>query len=411
MSYRRVMLLRPYRELFATPGARVFSAAGFVARMPIAMMTLGIVLLIAARTGKYGLAGVLAATYALVNALTAPVLATLVDRLGQARVLLPAVAAHAVALLGFIGVVSADAPLWTWFVTAAATGATAPPIGSLVRARWGHVLQSPPRLQTAYSFESVADELIFVVGPLIVTVLATRVDERAGLLAALGFLLAGTMLFVRHRISEPPPTARHGRARGSALAVRGMGLVVLAMVFIGGVFGGVEISAVAFADKQGRPALAGLFLASYAFGSMLGGLTYGAVHWRLPLPRRLLLGVTGMTLTVALLPFVRESVVLVPLLFVAGVGIAPTLIAGLSLVEQLVPPSRLTEGLTWTTTGIIVGMSIASSFAGHLVDQVGAAFAFTVAVVSGAAAVVACLVGYRSLEAVAASSALSRAAN
>jgi MFS family permease len=108
-----------------------------------------------------------------------------------------------------------------------------------------------------------------------------------------------------------------------------------------------------------------------------------------------------MTATVAVLPFVHQPALLAPLLFVAGVGIAPTLIAGLSLVEQLVPVAQVTEGLTWATTGLIVGLSIASSIAGRLVDDVGARLAFTVGVVSGMAAVITCLIGYRSVHAAA----------
>jgi MFS family permease len=394
-------MLGPYRQLLAIPGARVFSTAAFVARMPIAMMSLGIVLLVAGRTGKYAVAGTLAATYALVNALSSPMIARLVDRLGQRRVLVPAVAVHAVCLLGFVAMVSAGAPSWTWFLTAAATGASAPPIGSLVRARWGYVVEPGPRLQTAYSLEAVVDEFIFVMGPLLVTLLSTRVDDRAGLLAALGFLVAGSVLFVRHRSSEPPATPRHEPASASVLRVRGMGALVLAMTFIGGVFGGVEISAIAFADEDGRPALAGPFLASYALGSMLAGLRYGALQWRTPLTRRFLVGAAVMTVTVALLPFVHHPAVLAPLLFVAGVGCAPTLIAGLSLVERLVPVARVTEGLTWATTGLIVGLSVASSITGWLVDEVGARLAFTVAGASGAAAVITCAIAYRSLHAAA----------
>jgi MFS family permease len=389
-------VLRPYRDLLSTPGGLAFSAAGFVARMPISMMGLGLVLLVAGRTGRYGVAGGLSATFALVNALSAPLIARMVDRRGQRRVLVPAVSVHAVFLLGCVAVVSAGAPVWTWFATAAVAGLAAPSIGSLVRARWGYVLGADPRLQTAYSLESVLDELIFVVGPLLVTVLATQVADQAGLLAALALLVGGTALFLAQRGTEPPPApGRHHL--GSALRSPGLPLVTTVMAFIGGVFGGVEISTIAFADRSGHPALAGPLLAAYALGSMLAGLVYGAVRWRAPLARRFLLGVSVMTATVVVLPFVRHPGVLAACLFVAGVGIAPTLISGLSLVERMVPPSMVTEGLTWATTGLVVGLSLASAVAGRLVDRLGAGPAFAVAAVSGAAAVAVCGVGFRRL--------------
>jgi predicted MFS family arabinose efflux permease len=393
------VVLRPYRDLLATPGGLAFSSAGFVARMPISMIGLGIVLLVAAHSGRYGLAGLLSATFALVNAVSAPLIARVVDRVGQRAVLGPAVGLHAVFLLGFVGLAAADAPTWTLFVTAGGAGLCAPSIGSMVRARWGHVLGGGPRLQTAYSFESVVDELIFVLGPLLVTLLATRVAEEAGLLVALALLVVGSAALAAQRASEPPPAPAHEHSRRSALRSPGVPLVVVVMFFIGGVFGGVEISAVAFADQIGRKALAGPLLACYAAGSMVAGLVYGVVHWKAPLTRRLLIGASVMTATVAALPFIGDAAVLAPFLFVAGLGIAPTLISGLSLVERMVPQGKVTEGLTWATTGIVVGFSLASPVAGWLVDEVGAGKAFLVGLMSGTAAVLACAVGYRRLHA------------
>ena len=208
-------------------------------------------------------------------------------------------------MVGFIVAVTADAPTWTWFVGAATAGLFAPSIGSLVRARWNHVLGPGPVLQTAFSYESVVDELIFIVGPLLVAVLATQINPQAGLLTALALLAVGSAALAAHRASEPPPAPAHEHGGGSALWFPGMPLLVVVMFFIGGVFGGVEISAVAFADHEGRPELAGPLLACYATGSMLAGLAYGAIHWRVSLTRRLLLGALVMSATVALLPLVR----------------------------------------------------------------------------------------------------------
>lgn len=390
-------MLRPYRELLSTPGGLAFSAAGFVARMPMSMVGLGIVLLVAGRTGRYGVAGALSATFALVAALAAPVIARLVDRLGQRAVLVPVVALNALCLFALIMVVSLDAPTWSWFLAGGAGGLTSPSVGSMVRARWSHVLGPDARLQTAYSFESVIDELIFIIGPLLVTVLATRVADQAGLLAAVTLLVIGTAIFVANRSTEPPARPGRDRAAGSPLRAPGMWVLVVTMLFIGGVFGGVEISTVAFADEAGRTAIAGALLACYAGGSMVAGLAYGAIHWRAPVVRRFLVGTGVMTATVAVLPFVRQPAVLAPCLFVAGLGIAPTLISGLSLVERMVPARSLTEGLTWATTGLVVGLATASSVAGRLVDEVGADRAFLVGAVSGAAAVFVCALGYRSL--------------
>lgn len=390
-------VLAPYRDLLSTPGGKVFSGAAFVARLPIAMIGLGIVLLVVSEEDRYGLAGAVSATFALVNAVAAPVIARLIDRLGQTRVLVPAVALYAGFLSLFVVLVTLGAPLWTYFLTSAAAGVFAPSIGSLVRARWGYVLGQSPRLTTAYAYESVLDEIIFVVGPLLVTLLATKVAPHAGLIAAAVLVVAGSAGLLAHRASEPPPRAGHEDGHPSALRSPGLAVLMLLMAFIGGVFGAVEISTVASADHAGRAGLAGPLLACYAGGSAASGLVFGAVHWQVSARRRLLLGTTTMTVTVALLPFVGSLSVLAGALFVAGVGIAPTLISGFSLVERIVPEGTVTEGLTWATTGLIVGFSAATWLSGRLVDTAGVPEAFAVAVGSGLLGLVVCGTTYRRL--------------
>ncbi len=391
-------MLSPYRHLLATPGGLRFSTAAFVARLPIAMVGLGIVLLVVAETGRYGRAGAMSATFALVNAVSAPLIARLVDRFGQRKVLSRSVPVHGVAVVAFVALVSAGAPDAAQVASVVVAGVFGPSIGSLVRARWGYVLGPDPRLSTAYAFESVLDELIFVLGPLLVTLLATLVAAEAGLLVAAVLVLLGTAALLAHRESEPP-ASEHGAAHPAALRSPGLPLLMLVMVFVGGVFGAVEISAVAFADDAGRRALAGPLLACYAGGSMLSGLVFGAVPPALPRRRSMLVGSAVMTATVAVLPFVRGVPLLAALLVLCGIGIAPTLISGFSLVERIVPTAAVTEGLTWTTTGLIVGFSASTWLAGHLVDAAGVPWAFTVATGSGVLALAVGLASYRRLPA------------
>jgi predicted MFS family arabinose efflux permease len=239
----------------------------------------------------------------------------------------------------------------------------------------------------------VLDELIFVLGPLIVTVLATVVAPQAGLLAAAVVVLGGTAALLTHRASEPPPS-EHGDGHPSALRSAGLPVLMGVMVFVGGVFGAVELSSVAFADEHGHRALAGPLLACYAGGSMLSGLVFGAVPSDLPRRRSLVIGSAVMTATVTVLPFVRSTVVLALLLVLCGVGIAPTLISGFSLVERIVPGAAVTEGLTWATTGLVVGFSFSTWLAGHLVDAASVPWAFSVATVSGVLALLAGLAAY-----------------
>jgi predicted MFS family arabinose efflux permease len=203
---------------------------------------------------------------------------------------------------------------------------------------------------------------------------------------------------ITHRASEPPPSPHHG-AQPSALRNPGLPALMTVLLFIGGVFGAVEISTVAFADAAGHRALAGPLLACYAGGSMVSGFVFGSLRSGLPPRKSMLIGATVMTATVVALPFVGPTPLLAVLLVLAGVGIAPTLISGFSLVERIVPASAVTEGLTWATTGLVIGFSGSTWLAGRLVDAAGVGWAFSVATASGAVALLVCWATYRRLPA------------
>src|SRR4051794_4846065 len=156
-----------YQSVFRAPGTAAFCVASFVARMPLAMYALGIVLIISAREGKYGFAGVLSACYVFGNAVGQPMLSILVDRYGQRRLLFPAGAMHLASGIGFAVMLKTGAPDWSLVLPAVIFGFAYLPFGSLVRARWSNLLDGRPELSTALSLESVLDEVIFVLGPLI----------------------------------------------------------------------------------------------------------------------------------------------------------------------------------------------------------------------------------------------------
>src|SRR3984957_14073514 len=248
--------LRPYAEFFSIPRAWRFSVAGVIGRLPMSMYGLGTVLLISAGTGRYGLAGTVAAVSALGNALCAPQLGRLTDRLGQHRVLVPICVIFALSVAGLVAAVQLRFPDWTLFACAIVGGATMPQLGPMARARWSVLLAGTSRLHTAFSIESIADELCFVVGPAAVTLLATQVHPAAGVATAAICCLGGTLWFAAQRATEPP--VKEARARptlpGGGLSVRNLslaapGLVVLvpAYLFLGTMFVSVDLSTVDFA--------------------------------------------------------------------------------------------------------------------------------------------------------------------
>jgi MFS family permease len=390
-------MLGPYRRVLAVPGGAALSLAGFVARLPIAMQTLGIVLLVAAARGSYGLAGAVSATFLITGAAAAPVLGRLVDRLGQTRVLLVTVAVHTVGLFSLVVLVLAGAPAWTLFPAAATAGGSYAQPGSLVRARWSYVLRGTPLLPTALSWESVVDEVIFVVGPVLVTALATGLSPAAGLLTAYGFTLAGCLALAVQRRTQPPahPVGDGGGAGSAMRVVPGLRVVVVAAVALGSIFGSVEVATVAFTAERGQPAAAGVVLALFATGSLVAGLWYGTVRWRVPVHRRFVAGVVLLAAATLPLPLASGVAVLAALVFAGGFAISPALIAGFGLLDRLVPERVRTEGLAWFSTGIGVGLAVSSSITGQVVDAAGGRTALGVTVASGLFAVSVVLAGAR----------------
>lgn len=396
-------MLSPYRDVLSVPGARVFALSGLLARLPIAMLGIGIVLLVESATGSYGVAGAVAAVFGVVQAVATPAVARAVDRFGQARVMRPAIAVHVVGLLLMVVAAQVGSPTPAFFATAVLTGATIGSIGALVRARWSHALAGDPRaavrLHTAYSLESVLDEVVFIAGPLLITLLAIQVSPSAGLLAAALAVAAGGAVLLAHRASEPPAAGGRAEAGTAVLRVPGMPVLVLAFVCVGGIFGSVEVVTIAFTDERGSPGAAGWVLAAFALGSLLAGVGYGAIQWRSPAGRRFVVGVLLLAVGVVPVMLVERVSLLVVVVFVAGFAISPMLISGNALVAELVVPARLTEGLAWVSTALGVGVSAGSALSGALVDAAGAHRAFVVPVAAGAFAAVVVLVGGRRLTA------------
>lgn len=398
-------MLGPYRDVLARPGAAAFSAAGVIARLPMSMVGIGIVLMIQAAHGSYGLAGTVSAVFVLAQAACSPQLARLVDQHGQARVMRPAVAVSASAISTLVLCAVMGAPVWTLYVAAVLGGATIGSFGALVRARWSHVLDDPRSVHTAYSLESALDELVFVVGPILATTLATAVTPAAGLVVPVVGMVLGGFWFLSQRGTQPAPhprvavTATDGTPVRRTSVMRSWGMVVLAVVFVamGAIFGATDVATVAFAEEAGRPGLAGVILAVFACGSLISGLLYGARHWTTPLWRRFAIGMVALAVGASLFVLVDSLVMLAVVMFVAGFAIAPTLINGNGLVQHFVVPERLTEGLTWVSTSLGVGVSAGSSLAGALIDRQGSHGGYLVVVGSGVLAVLATLAALRTL--------------
>jgi MFS family permease len=370
--------------VLSTPGAVAFSAAGLLARLPIAMIGLGIVILVSDRTGSYSVAGAVSAMYVATNAVIAVPLARLVDRHGQGRVLGLAASVSAVGLaLLMVAVESGWSTPWP-HLFAALGGATMPNVGAAVRARWSHVVEDRRLLDTAFAVEAVNDEMVFIVGPTVTTLLASALHPLAGLTTAAVASVVGTWWLVTQRRTEPPRRLTKAAHHSGPMPWRALAPLVAGAVMLGVLFGGSEVATVAFADEAGLPVAAGVLLAVWALGSLIAGLISGSIVFRRSPATRYRWGILALASLMAPLPFVEGLWLLGAFLFLAGFAISPTMIAGVSWVETIVPPDRLNEGMTVFTTGLVAGVAPGAAVVGAVVDRAGASASFVVPAAAGA---------------------------
>ena len=393
----RPPMANPYSVLFKAPGSRAFVLAGMLARMPISMTGIGLITMLAQLQGGYTLAGSVAATFALATAFCAPQVSRMVDRFGQGRVLPVAALVGGGALLLLLLCTRLQAPQWTLFVFAALAGCM-PSMSAMVRARWTEIYRGQPELQTAYALESVLDEVCFIIGPPISVGLSVVVFPEAGPLAAALLLAVGVTTFVLQRETEPPVHAHQDHQGRWLIASPSVLILMILLLAMGVIVGVVDVVSVAFAQQQGQPAAASIVLSVYAIGSCLAGLAFGALRLKLPLPQLFLYG--GVATAVTTLPLLLATNILGLSLavFVAGLFFAPTLIVAMALVERIVPPAKLTEGLTWLVTGLSIGVAMGAASSGWLIDAFGARSGFWVAVAAGAVVLGSAVQSYRHLK-------------
>ncbi|MFD7579462.1 MFS transporter [Kitasatospora sp. NPDC059817] len=377
-----------YGALLRTPGAWTFLAPAFLARLPYAMLSMGILLLVKDTHGSYGTASTVAAVAAVAQALIGPQTGRLADRYGQTAVLVPTVVVHAASVGALIALALGHAPAWSLFLAAVPAGASVPQIGAMVRARWiaeftadGASASSAAKVGTAFAFESVTDEFTFVIGPILATAVATTVSPSAGLIAEATLTLVGGLAFAAQRRTAPARALpQPGVRRASALASPGVRLLAGAFLGVGAVFGGMQVSVNAFADSVGQHGAAGTVYGIFAGGSMVAGVLYGVIAWRRSVQQRMVMSYALLVLGCSTLWAMPNLVALAAAGLVCGLAIAPTLISGYTLVETLVADGAKTEAFTWLTGAIGLGLAVGQMIAGQLIDGHGPSSGFLVPV-------------------------------
>lgn len=388
-------MLSRYQQLFHASGSFQFALAGLLARLALPMMGIGIITMLSMLQGSYALAGGVSATFVLTYALLSPQISRQVDSHGQFRVL-PLVTFISVLGMGLIVASTWLGLSYIWLFLGAFLSGFMPSMSAMIRARWTQIYKGDPLLQTAYSLETVFDDLTFIAGPPLSVGLTVALFPQAGIMIAGILLLLGVLLLVSQRKTEPTLIDNHQmmNKKTSILCLPSLQLLIILMISLGVIVGTVDILSVTLAQIQGQPAMASLVLSLYAIGSCVMGVVFGGMRISMPLPRMLL--ISGVLTLLSIIPLLWVTGIwsLAIVMFISGLFFAPTMIIGMSLVENIVPDHRLTEGMTWLLAGLNIGVAFGAMLSGKMVDELGIYAGYWVAIVGGILVVLCSLLSY-----------------
>jgi len=362
----------PFRTLRQVVGAP-FLLVTFLARLPIGFATVSLLTFVTGTTGSIALAGMATAALAIGELVCAPLIGMVVERRGQRRLLLAGAVAHPTFLGLIVAGILSGWPLPVVIVMCALAGATIPQVGPMSRVRWLNLVPAADvRVRAkAFSFESTADELAFVLGPALVGVLAVAVNPIAPIVVSALLCVVAVPAFALHRTVSavpvstrtfrPPPSPDRPVRRGAFL------ILVLANTTIGVVFGSLQTFVTAFAKDSGYENTGGLFYSAFCVTSALSALLSGHLPVRVKMTTRWYLGGAGL-LIVSVLLLVPGAEALVITLLILGIALGVVLVSLFSLAGDRLPPGRETSGFTLLGSGSLGGYAVGAFFAGVLAE-------------------------------------------
>jgi MFS family permease len=356
-------------------------ALSVLARLPLGINALAIVLLMRHEGYSFGAAGAAAGAMAIGVGGSGPYISRLIDRHGQREVLAPLAIAHAVGLGLIIAVALSHASQGVVIVAALVAGIAFPPIGAVMRPLWPRLLADRPELlTTAFALDAAIVELSFVAGPLITAVIVTVASPAPALALSALSSVVGTLWLT----SMPPSRAFRPEPHGErhflgALQSAGVRTLVAATLPVGFCFGAVEVTFPAFCEDVATRSEAGLLLAIWSFGSGVGGILYGARHWALPPFRRYPRCAIALPLGFLPLAFPGSVAAMAPFAFISGLSIAPLISTGSHVVGDIAPEGAVTEAFTWPITALVIGISLGNAAAGAIAGSAGWRESFVIA--------------------------------
>ncbi|MFG2146599.1 MFS transporter [Streptomyces sp. NPDC048696] len=386
-----------YLEILRTRHAARLLVGTLTGRLPNATAAIAVVLFVRAQGGSYSLAGALTAVYGLATAAGQPLLGRAVDLYGQPRVMLPASLASALGMAG-LALVGIE-PVAPAYAAVLVAGLCTPPLEGGLRALWPSVLTREEQVHTAYAMDAIAQEAMFTVGPLLVTLGIALWSPATALLVINALGVLGALSVVA---SEPSRAWRSAPREAHWLgALRSKGLLALlgSFFFVGLALGAIIVAASAYADDHGRDAIYGWLMAANGLGALLGGLVYGARQWS-GTPEKRLKSLVAL-LAVGYLPLMLVPGVpaMAALATLSGVFLAPCIACAFIVVDRHAPRGTVTEAFSWLVTAFGVGTALGTAVAGPAVELGGTAASFAVAGAGGAAALLVLLATQRVLAA------------
>jgi MFS family permease len=369
-----------YGPVLSAPGARRLLFSSVAGRLPLGM-SLAILLLIRDTTGGFGTAGAVVGAYGIAASACGPLLGRLVDRAGQAKVLVPCALANAITLVAIVLAAQANAPVPVLVALGALIGACLPPIAACVRVLWPELVSDPQAREAAFALDATVQELVWTSGPLLVGGTIALASPSAAVLGMAAVTLAGTVWFV----SSPAVRARGGHgttARGGALSAPGMVTLLVASAGAGIGMGTIEVGLPGIAHELHHTGASGALLALCSLGSLSAGIAFGLRAWRSSLERRFAALMLIAALLLVPLTLVASLPATLAFAYISGFAWAPSLSCAYALVGRLAPPGAMTEAFTWNGSSIGGGIAAGVAVGGALVDASGGAAAIVFGIAS-----------------------------
>jgi MFS family permease len=381
-----------------SPGAPRLLILSIIARLPLTMFSIALLLQAQHLTGSFAAGGLVTGGYALALGIGGPVLGHLVDRRGQTVVLVASAGATAALLLA-IALLPTGASLVVIVALAAGIGLTSPPVGACVRSLFGTVLPDQESVQAAYAVDATASELTWMSGPPVALGLGVVWSTGAALAIGGLMLLVATVAFAVQPASRGwTPSGIGARPRGGSLRAPAMRTLVVVLVAVGVLFGAVEVAITGAAESLGTKGLAAPLMALWGAGSLAGGVLAARTASRRRDTKGLIVLLGALSVGHASLAMAAGSAyVLGALLFIAGAAIAPSYTAVYAIVDRVTPTGTLTEAFAWLSTAVAVGGAIGAAGAGSLADSAGPAAVFAFAGAAGALALTTTAIRVRTL--------------